>query len=243
MAWLENIFASHSSLAWGRECELCKRPMDRDGYICWECFSRLPLVDQSSVCGLCPRELAGTYERVLCGDCSSVNIPYFDGAASACHFEGEIRQLILDYKYNGRIYLAKDLAAMMYSAASIRFDISRIDAVIPVCSSLWHRLLRGYNQCDYLAMFLAKMIGVPCMPRALRRKGFPRRQAGLNAAERRKNAKNSFRCRGGKYGDVKGKTVLVVDDVYTTGATLSACALALKKAGAKRVYCITIAVA
>lgn len=213
--------------------------MDREGYICSQCLGRLPFVDQSCSCARCPRELAGTERRVLCGECGSIHPPHFDCAISAMHFEDEARDLILSYKYHSHLHLAPDLATFMFAVAGIRYDISQIDVVVPMCSSFLHRLLRGYNQCDYLAKFLAQKIGVPCACKVLARKGFPRRQAGLKAEDRWKNAENSFRCRNPE--PIENKTVLLIDDVFTTGATLSYAAKALKLAGAKRVWCVTIA--
>jgi ComF family protein len=102
-----------------------------------------------------------------------------------------------------------------------------------------HRLLRGYNQCDALAKNLARRIGRKYLSNVVRRSGFPRRQSGLDADERRENAKGTFRVI--RPEAVRGRTLLVVDDVLTTGSTLSECALTLKASGAERVWCVTLA--
>ena len=106
-------------------------------------------------------------------------------------------------------------------------------------STAWHRIDRGYNQCAYLAKGLAKRLEKTYAGSALRRKGNPRRQGGLNEEARRENVVGTFEVR--TPSAVAGKTVLVVDDIMTTGSTLSECAAELKRAGAARVWCATVA--
>jgi ComF family protein len=113
----------------------------------------------------------------------------------------------------------------------------QIDLVIPVPLSRKRLRERGYNQVAMIAMPLAMGLNVRYAPRQLVRNKETRTQVGLSRAERRENTHNAFQARTG----VAGKTVLVVDDVATTGSTLSACAAALTAAGAKEVYALTVA--
>ena len=141
------------------------------------------------------------------------------------------------------VWLRDDFVDWMEAAARTRFVVSRIDVVVPMPSTLLHRIDRGYNQCDCLARALAKRLGRPYDARALRRVGSPRRQGGLSEEERRTNVVGTFACRRsfarGESGE--GATVFVVDDIMTTGSTLSECARELKRAGAARVWCLALA--
>ena len=120
-----------------------------------------------------------------------------------------------------------------------RFRVGEIDVVLPMPSTLFHRWNRSYNQCAILTRPLARRIGKPYAGFVLRRKGHPRKQSGLDEDERRRNAVGTFTVM--RPSAVAGKTVLVVDDIMTTGATLSECAAELRRAGAERVWCVTLA--
>ena len=147
------------------------------------------------------------------------------------------------FKFRDHVWMRDDFVDWLEAAARTRFRVDGITVVVPMPSTLLHRIDRGYNQCDCLARALARRLGRPCDAHALRRVGSPRRQGGLSEEERRANVVGTFRCRrsfGAKDGG-EGATVLVVDDIMTTGSTLSECARELKRAGAARVWCVTLA--
>jgi ComF family protein len=123
----------------------------------------------------------------------------------------------------------------MSSAA--REFIEEADFIAPAPMH-WRRLAeRSFNQAAWLAKALARATGKPWRPSALRRVKKRRSQEGLSASERRRNVQGAIKA-GGRF---EGKTILVVDDVFTTGATLEACARALRKAGAAKVHGVTLA--
>ena len=190
---------------------------------------------------MCGRAVEGLGGEYLCEDCSGRDRPAFDRAGAAVRYEAEVRELVNRYKSHDWLWLRDDFVDWLEASARSRFDVSAVDVVVPMPSSVLHRVLRGYSQCVYLARALAGRIGRRCDESAVRRRRgvFLRRQAGLSEEERRENAKDSFVVR--RPGSVRGRTVLVVDDIMTTGATLSDCARALKEAGAWRVWCQTIA--
>ena len=105
--------------------------------------------------------------------------------------------------------------------------------------TVFHRVDRGYNQSAYFAEALAKRLDRACRGDVLKRKGHPGRQSELDESARRANVKDTFAV--AKPELVRGRTLLVIDDVMTTGATLSECARELKAAGASRVWCLTLA--
>lgn len=203
-------------LVWPRTCEICARPVDRGGrYVCSDCLNRIPFI----------RPGDGVYE--------------IDDAVSAVRFETETRQMILDYKFNRHLWLRADFADWMEAAAAARFDLAAVDAVLPMPTTAFRRLNRGFNQCDYLAADLARRLDRRLLRRALVRCGSPERQGGLSEEERFRNAKGTFAVRDASA--VRGRTLLLVDDIMTTGATLAAAGEALRAAGARRVWSVTLA--
>ena len=224
---------------WPRTCEVCGRPADRPGrHVCAECLNRLPFAPTQGCCRRCGRAAEKLDGEFLCSDCRRQK-PSFDRAASALQFDGDARAAINDFKFNRHLWLRDDLVDWLEAVVRARFKIGEIDVVLPMPSTVWHRIDRGFNQCAYLSKALAKRLEKPYDGRALRRKGNPRRQGGLDEASRRENVVGTFAVRNPEA--VCGKTVLVVDDIMTTGSTLSACAEELKRAGTVRVWCATLA--
>ena len=202
-------------LLWPRRCEVCGRPCDRPRrYICADCLNRIPFV----------RPEDGVYEIA--------------DAASAVRFECETREMVHGFKFRRRLWLRDDFVDWMEAAARARFDVAAVDVVVPMPTTLRHRIDRGYNQCEVLASELARRIGRRCL-RLVARRGSFRQQSTLSEEERVKNVKGTFSVR--RPALVRGRTVLVVDDIMTTGATLGACATALREAGASRVWSVTLA--
>ncbi len=224
---------------WPRTCPVCSRPSDRPGrHVCSECLNRLPFCPTDGVCRCCGRAAEALSGEFLCTDCRA-HRPSFDRAASALQFSGDARELVNAFKFRNRLWLRDDLVDWLEGMTRARFRVDEIGTVVPMPATLWHRFDRGYNQCDYLARALARRLGLPCVRRALRRIGHPKRQGGLDEDARRENVIGTFAVRDPSA--VRDRTVLVVDDIMTTGSTLSECAAELKRAGAARVWCATLA--
>lgn len=179
----------------------------------------------------------GSKGGFVCDECRQYK-PSFDAAAGAVDFEREARELVLKYKSCEAVWLRDDFTDWLEAAARARFNVGAVDAAIPMPVTMFHRLDRGYNQCVYLARELAKRLDRKCLEGAVARCGHPRRQAGLSELERRENVVGTFRVKCPEL--VRGRTLLLVDDVMATGSTLSECAKELKKAGAWRVWCVTL---
>ena len=232
-------FAALLDLVWPRACAICERPADRPGrHVCTDCLNRLSFAPTDGCCRRCGRAAEKLDGEFLCDDCR-VHRPSFDRAASALLFDGEARELVNAFKFRNRLWLRDDFADWMEAVLRVRFKVGEIDVVLPMPSTVWHRFDRGYNQCAILAKALAQRIGKPYCGSVLRRKGSPRRQGGLSEEERRTNVIGTFGVR--RPGVIRGKTVLVVDDIMTTGSTLSECAAELTGAGAVRIWCVTLA--
>ena len=168
-----------------------------------------------------------------------MNTPHFDRAASAVRFEGDARELVNSFKFRARIWLRDDFVDWLEGVLRARFHVDEVDLVVPMPSTLFHRWNRGYNQSAVMAHSLARRIGRPYGRLVLRRKGHPKKQSGLDEAERRQNAIGTFAVM--RPSAIRGKTVLLVDDIMTTGSTLSECAAELKLSGARRVWCVSLA--
>jgi len=151
----------------------------------------------------------------------------------------DAREMLNAFKFRHRHWLRNDLVDWLEAVTCARFRVDEIDLVLPMPSTLFHRFDRGCNQCEILGSALARRLVKPYESRVLRRVGHPKRQGGLSEAERLENAVGTFSVRSPEA--VRDRTVLVVDDIMTTGATLSACAEELKASGAVRVWCVTVA--
>jgi len=159
----------------------------------------------------------------------------FDSAYCFGAYEGNLRALIHLYKYSRIRTLSRPLASLL---ATVAPRDQRFDAIVPVPLHWRRQWQRGFNQSELLASGVARRLGIPSM-KALRRVRPTQTQAGLSNARRRKNVAAAFRIRRGR--SVLGKSILLVDDVMTTGSTAAACALTLKRAGATKVVLLTIA--
>ena len=150
-------------------------------------------------------------------------------------YEGTLRKLIHVFKYGGVKPLGSALGSLLNTALPRE---QQFDIIVPMPLHWRKRLERGFNQSELLARFVARRTGIPLV-RGLQRRKRTDPQAGLTRAQRRTNVSGAFEVR--RRRDVEGRHVLLIDDVLTTGATASACAGVLKRAGAKRVTVLTLA--
>lgn len=168
-----------------------------------------------------------------------VKSPHFDAARAAVVYDDTSRDLILAFKHGDAMHLVTTLGPWVARAAD-EFQ-GNVDMVMPVPLHRWRLLARRYNQAGVLGRFIARGWGVPFVHDALIRVKRTESQGHKTRAERLKNVAGAFRVPVQMRAQVKGKRILLVDDVYTTGATVNACARALKRAGAGAVYVATIA--
>jgi ComF family protein len=203
-------------------CGACLRdpqPLEAE-HFCRACrtpFRNASPLDAQGLCGLCRNGVRG-----------------FDAAYCYGAYEGTLRSLIHLYKYGRMTPLHAPLGRLL--ARALPLD-ERFDAVIPAPLHWRRQWQRGFNQSELLARGIARRLGVPLLRRTLRRARATRPQAGLSNSARRDNMTGAFRVRG----RLDGRSVLLVDDVMTTGSTAAACAIALKRAGARRVVLLTVA--
>ena len=203
----------------------------RGTHWCSDCLESTQLISPP-VCQNC-----GQNQRYggTCKQCRE-SPPHYSALRSWAAFGGPLRKAIHRLKYKRDITLGQTLARpMVESLGRLNWEI---DVVIPVPLGVARQAERGYNQAALLARPIAWNFNWEYNPRALSRTRETRTQVGLNFEQRRENVAEAFQA---SPVSISGKQVLVVDDVTTSGATMDACASALKKAGAQQVYGFTLA--
>ena len=229
------MIARLSDLVWPPRSLLSERIVDRPGVIEAERWGSLRFLT-GSLCARCgfPLPEEATVEGAICAACAGRK-PAYDSARAALAYDDNARRLVLDMKRGGRRDGLPVFARWM--AAAAEEALRQADFIAPVPMH-WTRLaVRSFNQAAWLAQALSRVSGKPWKPGALTRTKRRKSQAGLSASERRRNVGGAIRASV----RFEGKTILVVDDVFTTGATLEACARALCKVGAAEVHAVTLA--
>jgi ComF family protein len=168
-----------------------------------------------------------------CSFCRGLRI---DAIRSVAYFDGALREAIHQLKYGGARVLAEPLGQML--AEYVRQNPMAADLALAVPLHPQRLRERGYNQSQLLAEYLAHQLHIPSSSEILQRLRHTRPQVGLNAQERQQNVAEAFSAEADQ---VRGRNILLIDDVCTTGATLEACNAALKAAGARAVWALTLA--
>jgi ComF family protein len=223
-----------ADLIWPPRSLLSDAPVDRPGVIEPALWAELKFLSDPwcARCGFPFQHAANPGD--VCGACAGA-APAYDSARAALAYDDHARRLILDLKRGGRRDGLPVFARWMASAGAEM--LQRADVVMPAPMH-WTRLARrSFNQAAWLAQALSRHTGVAWRPEGLKRVKRRKSQEGLSASERRRNVAGAIRA-GAHF---EGKAVVVIDDVLTTGATLEACARALRRAGVAEVHGLTLA--
>lgn len=207
-----------------------------DDHICSECREKVVYIG-SHKCSVCGRPLELGYIPDKCPEC--INHPhYFVKAISPLEYSGIIRDAIHKYKYNKKHYMYKLFGPFLVQA--IKEDgLEGIDLIVPVPLHSSKMSERGFNQSELLGKYISKKLNIPLDSKNLVRFKKTAVQNKLDKAERKKNVRNAFKAVDGEA--FRGKRILLIDDVFTTGATVDECSKVLLKEGAKDVFVLTIA--
>lgn len=236
-------------LIYPRRCCVCKVPLDDGlpGWFCKVCANDLPLMEPP-YCKMCGEFYDGAFTNEFrCMNCSGRRLE-FEFAVAACRAEGAVRELVHQFKYERRLQLRGPLAALLLrTLAEPRLAHENLAEwlLVPVPLHRSRELDREFNQSWELCVRLSGLTGIPTA-RALARVRETDTQASLDRDERLKNLRGAFALRKARSWEAKiplqGRCILLVDDVFTTGATTSECARVLRKdGGAEKVVVITVA--
>jgi ComF family protein len=220
-------------------CAGCARPCHSAEPFCPDCCLALDLISEP-YCPLCGIPFgAETTSSHLCGDCLG-SVHLFDRARAVGLYQGLIREVIHRFKYGGKTFLVRPLARMLIGPGKELTRLHRIDTIVPVPLHSGRLRQRGFNQASLLARRLGSLLQIPVDYSSLKRTRWTEPQIGLSRKQRAENVKGAFSLKAPE--KVKGKGVLLVDDVLTTGETVDQCVKVLKKAGgAREVAVLTVA--
>ena len=227
-----------SSLFYPATCVVCSGDVERPDYLCESCRSRAPRIT-SPFCAKCSEPFSGAITQTFsCANCEHRTL-HFDSAVAAYRSRGLVRKLVHEFKYGHQRHLRHPLAEWLGETMSDpRLQGRRFDLIVPVPLHPARERERGFNQATLLAELLARQVAVP-LRAVLERIRYTTTQTAYDRAERMENLRDAFRLR--KNMNVRELHVLLIDDVLTTGSTLSECARVLKEAGAISVHAATAA--
>ena len=224
------VLSAALDLLFPRRCVGC----DEEGsFLCARCETALPRL-APPFCRLCAQPLASSD---LCSRCHETPLPGLEGIRAPYLMEGTVRDCVHRLKYQDFRALGVVLGGLL---SSYVMELSLPAGVlVPVPLHPRRQRARGYNQSALLAREMGRQMGVPVAERLLRRsRAAPPQARSSDMEQRRRNVEGGFAVRD---GSLVGSAVLLVDDVCTTGSTLSACAAAIKAAGASSVWTVTVA--
>lgn len=218
-------------------CLSCGALVAEPGALCPACWERIDFLGppHCSACGH-PFEV-DVGEAALCGACLA-EAPHWRRARAVFRYDDASKALVLRFKHGDRLEGAPSFARWMARAGADL--VGEADVIVPVPLHRFRLLARRYNQAALLAMALGRLAGKPVEPDLLLRRRRTPVQGHMNREDRRRNVKGAFAVRERKLALVAGKSVLLIDDVLTTGATAGECARVLTRAGAASVDVLTL---
>ena len=220
-------------------CICCENIIDqtRPYSLCDACVRNLHWANEKT-CMKCGKVLSENYRRDTCNDC--LEIEHFFEKGFTCAEYGMYEKLIIrDYKYHRKPYFGDKLAEIMYDRLIVE-DLT-LDLIIPIPMHKAKEKKRGYNQAALLAKGISKRMDVPLDQKLMMRTRITKPMNKMNPQERRENIKDAFTLRPEKVKMVKDKTIILVDDIFTTGSTLDECSKLLLENGALKIFMICFA--
>jgi competence protein ComFC len=225
-----------SDLIFPPVCALCRKRVDKEKLFCPGCFTLFEIADKMPCrkCGI--QILNNSNSEMLCASCQNQGF-VFERTISVLSYEGAAREAIHLFKYKKNLRVGSWLSSLMSSIFESLDDKPKIDYVVSVPMYWWKNWFKGFNHADILAKSVSRQLNMPYSSKLIVRRKPGLSQTNLDRKMRFKNVERAFLVKK----EVPSKNILLVDDVITSGATANACALALKKAGAKSVFILTAA--
>jgi ComF family protein len=219
-------------------CVACRTPVATYDELCPACWRQIAFI-RKPLCDRLGLPMSFATGEVMISAAAAARPPAYGRARGVAVFDGVMRDLIHAFKYADR-HDARRLFGRWLAGAGAEL-LPQSDVLVPVPLARWRLLRRQFNQAAILAQELSARTGVPMLPDALRRTRATVSQVGLSHDERRRNVGGAFAVSARRAASVWQRSVLLVDDVITTGATAEACARALLAAGASRVDVLALA--
>ncbi|MDQ1334347.1 MAG: hypothetical protein QG552_1297 [Thermodesulfobacteriota bacterium] len=241
-----NLLRQLADIIYPPRCTVCSRflwkgPLVREtrsAFFCQDCAADFHCV-ASPLCPICGQPFPSEVrEDHLCEDCLRKR-PFYEAAWAPYRYEGAILKAIQRFKYGSKSFLADALGPLLARFAEERLDGAGPVLIMPVPLHPKRLQERGFNQSLLLAKHVSRALHIDLDFLSLRRARYTPPQTSLAKRERQQNVRGAFELKN--QGAVKGKTILLVDDVVTTGNTLNECARILRKGGAQTVFGLSLA--
>lgn len=221
-------------LLYPNTCPMCGKVTQEE--VCPVCRNRVQKI-REPVCKRCGKPLLHERDE-YCMDCARKKRRFEQGRALWTH-EKQVRWSVYQFKFQNRRIYGRYYAKQMALDFENLLKQWKIDLLVPVPLSRSKKRKRGYNQAEILACCLSKQTGIPVDSKNLVRRRNTMPQMRLEPELRKENVRNAFWWKG---GNLNRQKILLLDDIFTTGSTLDSAALELKKAGAQKVYFLTISI-
>lgn len=219
-------------------CVGCSVICEKHSALCSQCWSELHFIDRP-FCDITGRPFSHDLGEGIISADAIANPPPYRRARAAIIYDGKARKIVHRFKFKDQSNLSHLMADWMIRAG--QDCIKDADFIIPVPLHRWRLISRKYNQSADLARLIGQKVDLAYLPSILLRQRHTKPQVGLAASERQKNVKGAFKVLDEKRSDILGSHIVLVDDVFTTGATVNAATKALLKAGAREVSVLTFA--
>lgn len=236
-----DLIRSFLSLIFPLECRICKKSLEAGNltYICPECFRQISSIKEP-YCHKCSRPFnSPDYPPAqICRDCRSRR-PYFGRIYALGRYKGVLREAILLLKYKRVKALILPLGKLLIQYCQENLKMDDFDLIFPVPLFRSRRKEREFNQAEAFARIIGKHFLLSTSVGNLLRKRDTKGMSSLSCEERRKNVKNAFMVK--RKEEVRSRSILLIDDICTTGATVDECSRMLLQAGAKKIIVLILA--
>lgn len=240
MTSVKLLFKSLVNLVYPLSCQVCKSPLtpENDRFLCHDCWEKIQK-NPPPFCAKCGRSLPGLRDSAyICGDCQRSEY-HFNRAWAACLYEGVVKECIHLVKYSKKLCLVKPLSQLVLDFATTYLDMKAVDQLVPIPLHSAKLREREFNQAELIASRIKASFNIPIVSDNLRRIKLRPPQTTLPRKERIRNLNGAFKIKNPS--QFRQRSILLIDDVFTTGSTVNECSKVLLEAGAKKVDVLTLA--
>lgn len=225
------------------QCIFCDRVLEinTESCICDACKTVVKRCADKICCEKCGKPIVSHGKKVRCFHCVENKTQYFDRIISVFEYDGQVKKSVQRFKGSKIQSYAITYAECMAERLKQEYRDIKFDIICAVPSSSNKKVTQGFDNVELICKYLSEKTGIPSQKNVLKKIRRTDKQTDLNYQERAENIKNSISAENTEA--LKDKTILLVDDVCTTRATLIECSRALKKAGVRKVFCLTFATA